>query len=80
MNEKNIIRTSIRIPMELYEKVEMFGRENKLKTFNSATKKLLELGLLFYLSDTDIKDYLLKIANQNDYIIKILEESIYGNE
>ena len=72
------IRTTIRIPEELYQKIELFGKENNLKTFNGSLKKIIELGILYSLSDFNSEEKILKIMNQNNYIIKMLEDKLYG--
>lgn len=77
MEIKNI-RTTLRIPDELYNKIELFKRESNLKTINSSSIKLIELGLLKYQEDNFIEDLLLQIVKQNKYIIKLLEENSYG--
>lgn len=77
MERKNI-RTTLRIPDELYNKIELFKKEDNLKTINSSSIKLIELGLIKYQEDKFIEDLLLQILKQNKYIIKLLEEQLNG--
>lgn len=70
--EKNI-KTTIRIPKELLEKVELFKKESQQKTNNISIIKLLELGLIRYQEDQNIEDFLFQILKQNNYIIELLE-------
>ena len=73
--EKNF-RVSLRIPSELYKKINVFKEEDNLKTINSSTIKLVELGLIKYQEDNFIEELLLQISKQNNYIIKILEDKL----
>lgn len=77
MNKK-IIRTTLRIHDELYEKIELFKKEYNLKTINSSSMKLIEFGLIKYQEDTFFEDLLLKISKQNNYIISLLEKILNG--
>lgn len=73
--EKNF-RVSLRIPSELYKKINVFKEEDNLKTINSSTIKLVELGLIKYQEDSFIEELLLQISKQNNYIIKLLEDKL----
>lgn len=71
--EKNI-KTTIRIPRELLDKIELFKKESQQKTNNISIIRLLELGLIRYQEDQNIEDFLFQILKQNNYIIELLEE------
>ncbi len=70
--EKNI-KTTIRIPKELLDKIELFKKESQQKTNNISIIRLLELGLIRYQEDKNIEDFLFQIIKQNNYIIELLE-------
>lgn len=71
-NEKNI-KTTIRVPKELLDKIELFKKESQQKTNNVSIIRLLELGLIRYQEDQNIEDFLFQILKQNNYIIELLE-------
>lgn len=73
--DKNF-RVSLRIPNELYKKINVFKEEDNLKTINSSAIKLVELGLIKYQEDSFIEELLLQISKQNNYIIKLLEDKL----
>lgn len=74
MEYKKNIKTTIRIPKELLDKIELFKKESQQKTNNISIIKLLELGLIRYQEDQNVEEFLFQILKQNNYIIKLLEE------
>ena len=73
--DNNVIRATTRLPEELYNKIVLFKKEDNLKTINASIIKLIELGLIRYQEETFKDDLLLKIFQQLNYIIGLLEEN-----
>lgn len=73
--DNNVIRATTRLPEELYNKIVLFKKEDDLKTINASIIKLIELGLIRYQEETFKDDLLLKIFQQLNYIIGLLEEN-----
>lgn len=73
--DNNVIRATTRLPKELYNKIVLFKKEDDLKTINASIIKLIELGLIRYQEETFKDDLLLKIFQQLNYIIGLLEEN-----
>lgn len=74
MYDKNV-KSTMRVSQELHDKVEIFRRNNNLKTINSANIKLIELGLIRYEEDELIDYHLLHIIEKLDYLIALMENN-----
>lgn len=72
----NNTRRMLRLPDELYKKVEIFKKEKDISTTNKAVINLIELGLIRDREDNEIENYLMRIIKQNNYLIEIVEELI----
>lgn len=72
MEEKSIIRRSISIPKELDEQIEIMKREFSYNVKNELIVELIELGILKYKEDIELKNKLDKFLNNMDLILKKL--------
>jgi len=72
----NNTRRMLRLPDELYKKIEIFKKEKDITTINKAVINLIELGLIRDIEDSEIENYLMRIIKQNNYLIEIVEELI----
>lgn len=72
----NNTRRMLRLPDELYKKIEIFKKEKDIATTNKAVINLIELGLIRDIEDSEIENYLMRIIKQNNYLIEIVEELI----
>ena len=73
MEEKAIIRRSISIPKELDEQIEIMKKEFSYNVKNELIVELIELGILKYKEDIELKNKLDKFLNCFDLILNKLE-------
>jgi len=69
MNEKGILRRSISIPKELDEQIEIMRKEYSYSVKNELIVELIELGILKYKEDVELKNKLDKFFNNIDLIL-----------
>lgn len=72
MSEKGIIRRSISIPKELDEQIEIMKKEFSYSVKNELIIELIELGMLKYKEDIELKNKLNKFLNNMDLILNKL--------
>lgn len=72
MEEKAIIRRSISIPKELDEQIEIMKKEFSYNVKNELIIELIELGILKYKEDIELKNKLDKFLNNMELILKKL--------
>ena len=72
MEEKAIIRRSVSIPKELDEQIEIMKKEFSYNVKNELIVELIELGILKYKEDIELKNKLDKFLNNMDLILKKL--------
>lgn len=72
MLEKRIIRRSISIPKELDEQIEIMKSEFSYNVKNELIIELIELGILKYKEDMEIKNKLNIFLNKIDLILEKL--------
>lgn len=69
MEEKAIIRRSISIPKELDERIEIMKKEYSYSVKNELIIELIELGILKYKEDVELKNKIDKFFNNIDVIL-----------
>ena len=69
MNEKGILRRSISIPKELDEQIEIMRKEYSYSVKDELIVELIELGILKYKEDVELKNKLDKFFNNIDLIL-----------
>lgn len=72
MEEKAIIRRSISIPKELDDQIEIMKKEFSYSVKNELIIELIELGILKYKEDIELKNKLDKFLNCMDLILNKL--------
>lgn len=72
MEEKAIIRRSISIPKELDDQIEIMRKEFSYSVKNELIIELIELGILKYKEDIELKNKLDKFLNNMDLILNKL--------
>lgn len=72
MEEKSIIRRSISIPKELDDQIEIMKKEFSYSVKNELIIELLELGILKYKEDIELKNKLDKFLNNMNLILNKL--------
>lgn len=72
MEEKSIIRRSVSIPKELDDQIEIMKKEFSYSVKNELIIELLELGILKYKEDIELKNKLDKFLNNMDLILNKL--------
>lgn len=72
MNEKGILRRSISIPKELDEQIEIMRKEYSYSVKNELIVELIELGILKYKEDVELKNKIDKFFNNIDVILNKL--------
>lgn len=69
MNEKEILRRSISIPKELDNQIEIMRKEYSYSVKNELIVELIELGILKYKEDIELKNKIDKFLNNIDLIL-----------
>lgn len=69
MNEKGILRRSISIPKELDNQIEIMRKEYSYSVKNELIVELIELGILKYKEDVELKNKIDKFLNNVDLIL-----------
>lgn len=69
MKEKGILRRSISIPKELDEQIEIMRKEYSYSVKNELIVELIELGILKYKEDAELKNKIDKFFNNIDVIL-----------
>ena len=69
MNEKGILRRSISIPKELDAQIEIMRKEYSYSVKNELIVELIELGILKYKEDAELKNKIDKFFNNIDVIL-----------
>lgn len=72
MEEKSIIRRSISIPKELDDQIEIMKKEFSYSVKNELIIELMELGILKYKEDIELKNKLDKFLKNMDLILNKL--------
>ena len=69
MNEKGVLRRSISIPKELDNQIEIMRKEYSYSVKNELIVELIELGILKYKEDVELKNKIDKFLNNIDLIL-----------
>ena len=68
--KKDVVRRSVTIPIALDNKISVMANNYAYKIKNDLIVELLELGILKYEEDTEIKNLLLTLINRKTEINK----------
>ena len=67
--KKDVVRRSVTIPIALDNKISVMANNYAYKIKNDLIVELLELGILKYEEDTEIKNLLLTLINKVELLI-----------
>lgn len=75
MDKKEIIRRSISLPKTIDDKITAMVNEYSYSVKNELIVDLLELGILKYTENVEMKDLLNKLINRIENVLDNLESS-----
>lgn len=67
--KKDVVRRSVTIPIALDNKISVMANNYAYKIKNDLIVELLELGILKYEEDTEIKNLLLTLINKIELLL-----------
>lgn len=67
--KKDVVRRSVTIPIALDNKISVMANNYAYKIKNDLIVELLELGILKYEEDTEIKNLLLTLINKVELLL-----------
>ena len=68
--KKDVVRRSVTIPIALDNKISVMANNYAYKIKNDLIVELLELGILKYEEDTEIKNLLLTLINKVELLLE----------